>query len=101
MSGEMFELAATPERLAELTRGVETAVRKSFFDDHKRDGAVIHTQEEVKRRAKICVDVARVLRHDLQWSVSRIVDELPNALRARIDGTPWDPSKLRSVWSPG
>lgn len=101
MAGEIFQLAnESPEALGRLTRGVQDAVARSFVEDKNRDRRVVMTQDEVKRRGRICVEVVRSLRGDLGWSVARIVDALPQALRAKLDGAEWDPSKLRHVWAP-
>jgi hypothetical protein len=101
MAGEIYELAGeSPEAIGRLTKGIEAAIAKSFAEDAKRGERVVMTRGEVKRRTEFCVEVARALRSDLGWSVVRIVDELPRALRAKLDGTPWDPKTLRTMWTP-
>ena len=84
--------------MATLAIGIETAVKKSF-----ETGAVMvfQTRDEVRRRTRLCVDVARELRGDLGWSVARIADALPRALRAKLDGTTFEPEEeqRRATWA--
>jgi hypothetical protein len=101
MAGEMLELAGeSREAIGRIVKGIEAAVTRSYLEDKLRDGHVVMTSAEVKRRTNLCVEVARALRAELGWSVARIVDELPKALRAKLDGTPWDPKTIRTLWTP-
>lgn len=90
--------------IARLVKGIEAAVQRSYDTDLIRDGAgkVITTQDEVKRRANLCIDMAKQLRHEAKWSVFRIVDALPKMLRRRLDGQDFDPTSTaaRSSWFP-
>ncbi len=96
MAAEILELAnESPAAVGKLTKGIMSAIDRSFREDKSRA-----TQDEIRRRGHICVGIARALRHELKWSVDRIVDELPKALRSKLDGIPWDPSKLRAMWTP-
>lgn len=96
MAAEILELAQeSPTAVGKLTKGIMSAVARSFREDKSRV-----TQDEINRRGRICVGAAREMRHDLKLSVDRIVDELPKALRSKLDGIPWDPTKLRALWVP-
>lgn len=88
MAGEVLGLVGTEKHgMGKLVRVLENAVRRSFEEDKSR-----RTQDEAKRRTRICVAVIRELRNDMKWSIDRIASELPVALRAKLDGIPWDPS---------
>lgn len=96
MAAEILGLTQeSPEAMGKAVRGIEHAVAKSFREDRSRV-----TQDEIKRRGRICIGIVRALRKDLKWSIDRIVDELPIALRAKLDGIPWDPSNARTIWTP-
>lgn len=91
-----------PKSIGKLVRGIERAVQRSYDQDLVRDGSgrVIATQDEIKRRANLCIDMAKQLRHDAQWSVDRIADALPRMLRRRLDGQDFDPTteSARASW---
>lgn len=91
-----------PQNIAKLVRGIERAVQRSFDSDLIRDGAgrVVTTQDEIKRRVNLCVDMAKQLRHDAKWSVPRIADALTKMLRRRLDGLDFDPTTegARASW---
>lgn len=90
---ELLKLVGeSPWAMGQLVRGVEMAVRKSYRDDGFKP-----TANETRRRVQICIDTTRILRKDLVWSIDRIVNELPRALRAKLDGLPWDP-QTRSIY---
>lgn len=97
MAGELADLVPEPDQLGKLTRGIMTAVATSFAEDGSRQ-----TRSEIKRRFDICVGVFRQLRAaPLHRSMTRIVDELPHALRHHLDGIPWDPASNRTIYVPG
>lgn len=58
------------------------------------------TRDEVKRRLDLCFELLKVMRGDMKWSFQRCCDEIPAALRRRLDGGIWEPSR-RSLWMPG
>jgi hypothetical protein len=58
------------------------------------------TVAEAKRRTQFCLDLALELRHSMKWGAQRIVDTLPYALAAHLDGKNWEPDK-RAVWVAG
>lgn len=81
-----------------LADGIISAVRKSFQEELKPKA----TQSEIRRRVLLCVDIVRELRDgDKPWSWQHIVDELPKALRGKLDGIKWSPEKKRTLWVPG
>ena len=55
------------------------------------------TQNEVKRRVDFCARTAGELRRRLGWPPERIVDQMPAALKAFIDGVTWEPD-TRASW---
>ena len=87
---EMFGKNLTRVQLA-----IRDIVRKSFETHPMRNVTV----EAVRQRVNFCVDKAAELRRSLSWGSERIIDSLPAALRAHLDGRPWEPSK-RMCWSP-
>ena len=86
---------ARGEDLVLLTTAIERAVRSSFTYAALANGAI--TQNELKDRIRFCVDMASALRIEHRWSVERVSDEIPNALRAHLLGLDWKPSE-RSAW---
>lgn len=95
MSGEFLELASNPALEMKVRSRVVQILGQSFMKDGARQ-----TQDEVRRRFKILENLIRTLRTDCGWAYDRILDELPRALRAKLDGAPWEPDK-RTIWSPG
>jgi hypothetical protein len=87
-----------------LIRGIEVAIQRSYDSDLIRDGAgkAITSADEIKRRANLCIDMAKQLRNDAGWSVFRIIDAMPLLLRRRLDGLDYDPTSLaaRASWFP-
>ncbi len=82
--------------LGKLVTGVTDAIFKSF----RSVGAMAEqTMDEKRRRFKICMDWALVLRGDMKWGVQRIADAMPEILRTELSGTKWTPSK-RQCWIP-
>lgn len=104
-NGELLQLVDR-NWIPRITRGFISAIRQSFIHDGKTfTGDSFPTENEVKRRFKICMEVFCMLRRDLNRSVPRILDELPVALRHHLDGTPWNPEpeldNNRKLWVPG
>lgn len=86
--GELARLATT-EWLGTVTRSMTETIERSFAEDLVL--RPVKTRNEVKRRFKICMMWFVRLRRDLNWSIPRILDALPRALRHELDGTPFDP----------
>lgn len=61
------------------------------------DGA--QTDAEVKRRFSLAYELVKIMRFDIRWSWQRITDELPAALRTRINGDAWVPSERRAWYA--
>jgi hypothetical protein len=96
MAAEMLDMFKdNPENVGALVRAIGNSVSQSFVEDRSRK-----TSAETKRRVEMCVSIARQLRRDLKWSVTRICDEMPFGLRCQLDGIPWDPNNRRTLWTP-
>lgn len=77
-----------------ITNSFTETIRASFAADGGR-----MTRDEVRRRFDIMARHFRMLRHE-GWSVTRILDVLPTALRSKLDGGSWEPTTSRSIWVP-
>ncbi len=96
MAGEIVRMiAGEPKNIPVLVRGIQMAVARSYREDKFRP-----TENENKRRVEICLGIARELRMDLHWGIRRICDEMPLALRNKLDGTPWTTAQARRVYVP-
>jgi hypothetical protein len=93
MAGE-FSALVDSKLVGSAVLGFQRAIERSFVEDHGPQ-----TQAEIKRRFDICARVFRVLRGDLKWSVTRILDHLPRYLRCELDGQPWKPD-ASTIWTP-
>lgn len=84
-----------PEQLAKVVDGTTEVVYGSFLVDGSTQ-----TRNEVKRRTELCARWVLTLRKDCRWSIERILDELPRALRSELDGIPYSPTREgRQTWS--
>lgn len=90
MSGELVNLDQS--QLATLSNALQTIVATSFFHDRSRP-----TNHEDRRRVQLCIELFQIMRRDGGWSVQRCIDELPFALRCKLDGHPWDMAS-RPTW---
>lgn len=98
MATELLDLITSDSAAAgRLVRGIERAVALSFASNPMRH----KTRDEVRRRGQICIDMARDVRKDkaLNWTIERICDEMPRALRCKLNGAKWEPS-TRRFWTP-
>lgn len=75
--------------------GISKIVRKSF-DTHPVRNL---TDAVIKERIDFCIIKAVELYREFGWSSERIIDQLPAALKAKLNGTDWVPSR-RFIWSP-
>lgn len=94
MHGNMF--LAFDEGQGEVKRmlvGVGGIAARSF-DSHPMR---VKTKAAVDERVSFCIRMAVELRNDQKWSLARILDELPRALAAKLDGRPWVPAD-RQTW---
>lgn len=99
MAGEIAAMKGeSPDAMAKLARGIERAVKESF---ESGSIMVFQTQHEHRRRAQLCIAIAREIRNELGWSADRIADAMPRALRAKLDGTKFDPEQeqKRATWA--
>lgn len=96
--GELVKLV-TEDWIGRVTKGIIDAVEKSFRTDMVL--RPVRSRDEIKRRFEICVRTFVELRRDAGWSVPRILDEMYPALRAKLDGDPWDPESAgkRGAWA--
>lgn len=83
------------DELPSLQASILGVVRQSFRSRGMRNP----TQEAIRERVTFCVRLAGELRRDLLWTTERIIDTLPDALKAHLDGEEWSPSQ-RQVWIP-
>lgn len=93
MSRTFLDLVSE-EQLAVVTAAIEAAVAKSFDADYSRV-----TRAEIRYRFTICERIIRELRGDLKWALPRVLDVMPNYLRAELQGTAWSPDD-RAMWMP-
>ena len=81
--------------LGRVTLGIYSAIEKSFVEQNMRNP----TRDEIKRRFGICINWAKTLRGDLKWGLDRIVDTMPEVLRAHLLGGEFKPD-TRQCWIP-
>jgi hypothetical protein len=93
--GDLKELVED-KWIGKVTIGILDAIAASFQTDNVI--RPVQTRDEISRRFKICIKWFNVLRRDLHWSVPRILDGLPEALRSELDGTPFQPTEDRQGW---
>lgn len=95
MAGELVELVIgnDPQLRSKVTRRIQEIIARSFQDDGSRA-----TQAEVTRRFRILEQLLRDMRSGFGWAFDRILDEMPAALRHKLDGTPWTPDLKRNCW---
>jgi hypothetical protein len=86
------------DQIGRVTRAFEVAIEQSLKTDRPRLQHI--TQAEVKHRFDLCLDTFKVLRGDKQWSLTRIIDNLPSMLRARLDRVDWEPDDRQTLWVP-
>jgi len=93
------DLIDDPETLAKVTVGFEGIITNSFMPGRNpvRDG--VPTMGHVKERFAILERWYRILRKEKLWGVQRILDNLPNALHAELNGNSWEPDE-RACWMP-
>ena len=86
--GELAKLVTT-KWLGRVTNAIAQTIEASFEQDQVL--RPVKTKDEITRRFKICARWFIILRRDFGWSVPRICDALPRALRHELDGTPFSP----------
>jgi hypothetical protein len=93
MAGELLDLVTGQD--VKLKKRVIARVCAAIAGSFEQDKSSI-TQSETRRRFQIVERLMRDLR-SLGWPFERICDELPTALRCKLDGAPWEPS-ARNSW---
>lgn len=92
-SSPLLDLVRDQAQLGRVMRVMMNVVAQSFAQDKARA-----TAAEQRRRCDLCIRLFRVMRAECGYSVTRALDEMPIALRSRLDGGTWEPSK-RSAWA--
>lgn len=62
------------------------------------DGSNYKNESEIKYRINVAAKLARELRYDLKWSIQRIMDNMPVALRDMLDNGGYSPDESRDSW---
>lgn len=96
--GELVRLV-TEEWIGKVSVGIAEAIKNSFGKDQVL--RPVRTRNEIERRFRICIRWFVTLRRELGWTVPRILDDLPQALRHELDGTPYVPDENRRAWTSG
>lgn len=89
----------TPAQVVKLANGITHAIMRASMMRPQTllIGAGAVTEDELKRRMTWCVEMALQLYKDKGWVIERIVDWMPGALIAHLDGS--DPLvSERSAW---
>lgn len=93
--GELVKLV-TQNWVGRVTVGIADAIEHSFKSDEVL--RPVQTRDEIERRFKICIRWFVTMRRELHMSVPRILDEIPKALRAELDGGKYSPEQDRTSW---
>lgn len=94
--GELVRLV-TDKWVGRVTIGITETIEHSFETDQVL--RPVRTRDEIERRFRICIQWFVLLRRELEWSVPRILDDLPKALRHELDGTPYSPDEKHVSWA--
>ena len=90
-TGALAKLVVDDE-VGKVTRSIGRMILDSFRADKAR-----RTRSAIDERFKICISIYKTCRGDLKYSTERALDAIPAGLRAKLDGTPWEPS-TRDWW---
>lgn len=93
-------MARSEATLVQLNHLLKAIILHSFNQERQRGTMTISSDIEVKRRAKICLDWYRIMRADLGYTIDKIIDFLPQALRCELDGARWEPPANVRAWAP-
>ncbi len=101
-----FASLVIENQIPQVVHMLEAAVFKTFVDDASPGRIILvngsgrtMTRDKVRERTAKALNIFRVLRGDLKWSLPRIEDALAGLLRKELDGIPWEPDARRSSWS--
>lgn len=89
----------SPAEVHEVTSGFHRIIGASFQEDRRRDRRVVMTQDEIRRRFRICERWFRIFRGDKAWSIERSISTCATALRTELDGGVYTPDS-RTIWLP-
>lgn len=95
MGTALTDLLQSPTAIGTVTTGIQKAVERSLASHPMRH----LTRAEVKRRFDLCVKWFKVMRMDHKFSIDRAVSQLGTALRAELDGKPFNPH-TKALWRP-
>lgn len=97
-------LASQPELRRKVEVGFVRALQVAYQQDVAAIGKAyadrLNTEAERRRRFAILSKWYEILTGDCRFSPQHAVDELPRALRAELDGTPYAPPPASRLWSP-
>lgn len=85
---------------AGFTRALVLAYREDVARLGKEAADRLNTGFERRRRFKILAHWYEILTGDCRFSPQHAVDEIPRALRAELDGTPYAPPPANRLWTP-
>lgn len=88
------DLMKNPAELGRVTRAFNDAIVNSFAVDKSRV-----TQNETRRRFGILEKWFRALRTEKRWTLERVLDSLPRALRCELEHQTFEPDS-RTLWIP-
>ena len=101
MARELLDvLDGDPANFKRMCAGVTDVIERSFQRDRLLLIRPVINDTERRRRLSMCTKIIRTLRGDLKWSLVRILDHLPEYLRAELDGESWEPG-ARESWITG
>jgi len=94
-------LLSKEEDLKRVFEKIEEVLWTSFAMDIRLRLGGRPTGNEIHRRFKICENWFRRARAELGLSLEKTLDLMNHALRAELDGLPFDPSNPeRRIWTP-
>jgi hypothetical protein len=95
VGGELVKMVEQ-KWLGRVVTGFGDAIEASFETDQVL--RPVNTRSEIERRFRICIKWFITMRRDLEWSVPRILDTLPLALRCELDGERFEPDEIHAAW---
>lgn len=95
------ELSKDPLEQMRVARSITETVKKSLRADAVREGKVVvrATENDIKKRMAIAIEIFGTLRNDCGYSVAHALDEVPRGLRAALDGVAWEPPPKDRMWA--
>lgn len=96
------ELVADPKLYLMVGRRIAEIVLASFGEDALRTlkPPSVASEVEIRRRTLIVYEWFKIMRGDLKYSIPRVLDTLPQALRCQLAGLPFEPPPVEQGWSP-